>query len=92
MTPPRRRQRLIAALLAEYDAVAGRHLTGGLPTPDDLPPAGTYLVGFAEDGEAVAAGASRRCLRVIAPAGAGPFSGARAPGMPVQALPHSGRR
>ena len=49
---------LIAALLAEYDVVAGRHLTGGpSATPDDFsPPAGTYLVGFAETGEAACGG------------------------------------
>jgi GNAT superfamily N-acetyltransferase len=49
---------LIAALLAEYDAVAGRHLTGGpSATPDDFsPPHGTYLVGFADNGEAACGG------------------------------------
>jgi GNAT superfamily N-acetyltransferase len=48
---------LIAKLLAEYDVVAGRHLTGGpsaMPA-DFSPPGGIYLVGFA-DGEQAACG------------------------------------
>ena len=41
---------LIAAVLAEYDAVAGRPLRGGpSATPTDFaPPRGAYLVGFVE--------------------------------------------
>ena len=48
---------LMAALLAEYDVVAGRHLTGGpSATPGDFsPPGGVYLVGFA-DGEPACGG------------------------------------
>ena len=49
---------LIAALLAEYDVVAGRRLTGGpSATADDFsPPGGAFLVGFAESGEAACGG------------------------------------
>jgi GNAT superfamily N-acetyltransferase len=41
---------LLAAVLVEYDAMAGRALTGGLlTTPADFSsPGGAYLVGFAE--------------------------------------------
>jgi GNAT superfamily N-acetyltransferase len=41
---------LIAAVLAEYDAVAGRALEGGPgATPSDFsPPGGAYLVGFVD--------------------------------------------
>lgn len=41
---------LIAAVLAEYDAVAGRPLRGGpSATPADFaPPGGAYVVGFVE--------------------------------------------
>jgi GNAT superfamily N-acetyltransferase len=49
---------LIAALLAEYDIVAGRHLTGGpsATATDFSPPGGAFLVGFAEGGEAACGG------------------------------------
>jgi GNAT superfamily N-acetyltransferase len=49
---------LMAALLAEYDVVAGRHLTGGpSAAPADFsPPGGVYLVGFADAGEAACGG------------------------------------
>jgi len=49
---------LIAAILAEYDVVAGRRLTDGpSATADDFsPPGGAYLVGFAEDGQAACGG------------------------------------
>jgi GNAT superfamily N-acetyltransferase len=42
---------LIAAVLAEYDAVAGRALRGGpSATPSDFsPPGGAYVVGFVGD-------------------------------------------
>jgi GNAT superfamily N-acetyltransferase len=42
---------LIAAVLAEYDSVAGRALRGGpTATPTDFsPPGGAYLVGFVDD-------------------------------------------
>ena len=48
---------LIAAVLAEYDAVAGRALRGGpSATPSDFsPPGGAYLVGFV--GETAVCGA-----------------------------------
>ncbi|HEX3979377.1 MAG TPA: GNAT family N-acetyltransferase [Solirubrobacteraceae bacterium] len=49
---------LIAAILAEYDVIAGRHLTGG-PSATDADfsaPGGVYLVGFAEGGEAACGG------------------------------------
>jgi GNAT superfamily N-acetyltransferase len=41
---------LVAAVLAEYDAVAGRALHGGpSATPSDFsPPGGAYVVGFVE--------------------------------------------
>ncbi len=40
----------IAAILAEYDAIAGRRLRGGpSATPEDFsPPGGAYLVGFVD--------------------------------------------
>lgn len=49
---------LIAALLAEYDVIAGRHLAGGpSATPDDFTePGGSYLVGFDENGGAACGG------------------------------------
>jgi GNAT superfamily N-acetyltransferase len=42
---------LIAAVLAEYDAVAGRALSGGpSATPEDFsPPGGAFVVGTVED-------------------------------------------
>ena len=48
---------LIAAVLAEYDAVAGRALRGGpSATPSDFaPPGGAYVVGFV-DGVAACGG------------------------------------
>ena len=48
---------LIAAVLAEYDAVAGRALHGGpSATPSDFsPPGGAYVVGFV-DGEPACGG------------------------------------
>lgn len=49
---------LIAAVLAEYDVIAGRHLTGG-PSATDAdfsPPGGAYLVGFTAGGEAACGG------------------------------------
>ncbi len=49
---------LIAAILAEYDVIAGRHLTGG-PSATDVdfsPPGGAYLVGFTAGGEAACGG------------------------------------
>ena len=49
---------LIAAILAEYDVIAGRHLTGG-PSGSDAdfsPPGGAYLVGFTVAGEAACGG------------------------------------
>jgi GNAT superfamily N-acetyltransferase len=53
---------LIAAVLAEYDAVAGRALRGGpSATPADFaPPGGTYLVGFV--GETAVCGAGIKAL------------------------------
>jgi GNAT superfamily N-acetyltransferase len=41
---------LMTAVLAEFDVIAGRPLTGGLTTPpsDFEPPGGAYLVGFLE--------------------------------------------
>jgi GNAT superfamily N-acetyltransferase len=47
--PPARE--LLAAVLVEYDVIAGHRLTGGLiVTPSDFsPPDGAYLVGFSED-------------------------------------------
>ena len=59
-TPPA--SDLIAAVLAEYDVVAGRHLTGGpSATADDFsPPGGAFLVGFARAARQRAAAASRR--------------------------------
>jgi GNAT superfamily N-acetyltransferase len=55
-TPPA--SDLIAALLAEYDVIAGRHLTGGpsATTADFSPPGGAFLVGFADGGEAACGG------------------------------------
>jgi GNAT superfamily N-acetyltransferase len=49
---------LIAAVLAEYDAVAGRALRGGpSATPTDFsPPGGAYLVGFVGDTAVCGAG------------------------------------
>jgi GNAT superfamily N-acetyltransferase len=49
---------LIAAILAEYDVIAGRRLTGGpsASAGDFSPPGGVYLVGFAESGEAACGG------------------------------------
>ncbi len=49
---------LIAAILAEYDVVAGGHLTGGPSATDEdfSPPGGAYLVGFDEEGEAACGG------------------------------------
>ena len=49
---------LMAALLAEYDVIAGRALSGGpSATPADFsPPGGAYLIGFAESGEAACGG------------------------------------
>jgi GNAT superfamily N-acetyltransferase len=49
---------LIAAVLAEYDAVAGRALRGGpSATPSDFsPPGGAYLVGFVGDTAVCGAG------------------------------------
>jgi GNAT superfamily N-acetyltransferase len=49
---------LIDAILAEYDVVAGRSLSGGpSATPADFsPPGGAYLVGFADGGEAACGG------------------------------------
>jgi GNAT superfamily N-acetyltransferase len=49
---------LIAAVLAEYDIAAGRHLTGGpsAPAADFSPPGGAFVVGFAENGEAACGG------------------------------------
>ena len=49
---------LMAALLAEYDVIAGRALSGGpSATPADFsPPGGAYLIGFAENGEAACGG------------------------------------
>jgi GNAT superfamily N-acetyltransferase len=49
---------LIAAILAEYDVIAGRHLTGGpsASTADFSPPGGAFLVGIAEDGQAACGG------------------------------------
>ncbi len=49
---------LMAALLAEYDVIAGRALSGGpSATPADFsPPGGAYLIGFAESGEAAFGG------------------------------------
>ena len=49
---------LMAALLAEYDVIAGRALSGGpSATPADFsPPSGAYLIGFAENGEAACGG------------------------------------
>jgi GNAT superfamily N-acetyltransferase len=51
---------LLTAVLAEYDAVAGRALTGGLTTtPSEFsPPAGAYLVGY-EDGVPACGGGIR---------------------------------
>jgi GNAT superfamily N-acetyltransferase len=53
---------LIAAVLAEYDAVAGRARRGGpSATPSDFsPPGGTYLVGFV--GDTVVCGAGIKAL------------------------------
>ena len=49
---------LIAAVLAEYDVIAGRALSGGpSATPADFsPPRGAYLVGFDDSGEAACGG------------------------------------
>jgi GNAT superfamily N-acetyltransferase len=49
---------LIAAILAEYDLVAGRSLSGGpSATPADFSaPGGAYLIGFDESGEAACGG------------------------------------
>jgi GNAT superfamily N-acetyltransferase len=49
---------LIAAVLVEYDAVAGRALRGGPSgTPSDFsPPGGAYLVGFVGDTAVCGAG------------------------------------
>jgi GNAT superfamily N-acetyltransferase len=49
---------LIAAILAEYDVIAGRHLSGGpsATEADFSPPGGAYLIGFAESGEAACGG------------------------------------
>lgn len=49
---------LIAAILEEYDAIAGRALGGGpSATPADFsPPGGAYLVGFADGGHAACGG------------------------------------
>ena len=49
---------LIAEVLAEYDVVAGRHLTGGpsATAADFSPPGGVYLVGLTDDGEAACGG------------------------------------
>jgi len=49
---------LIAAVLAEYDAAAGRALRGGpSATPTDFsPPGGVYLVGFVGDTAVCGAG------------------------------------
>lgn len=55
-TPPA--SDLIAALLTEYDAIAGRKLRGGpSATREDFsPPGGAYLVGFADSGEPACGG------------------------------------
>jgi GNAT superfamily N-acetyltransferase len=49
---------LIAAVLAEYNAVAGRTLSGGpSATPADFsPPGGAYLVGFDQSGQVACGG------------------------------------
>ena len=49
---------LIAAVLAEYDAVAGRALSGGpSATPSDFsPPGGAYIVGFVDGAPACGGG------------------------------------
>jgi GNAT superfamily N-acetyltransferase len=49
---------LIAAVLAEYNAVAGRHLTGGpsATASDFSPRGGAFVVGFAETGEPACGG------------------------------------
>jgi GNAT superfamily N-acetyltransferase len=51
---------LMDAVLAEFDVIAGRRLTGGILTPasDFDPPGGAYLVGF-EDGVPVCGGGVR---------------------------------
>jgi GNAT superfamily N-acetyltransferase len=56
IAPPARD--LIDALLAEYDVVAGRHLTGGpsATSEDFSPPGGTYLVGYIDDDQAACGG------------------------------------
>lgn len=55
---------LVAAVLAEYDAVAGRALRGGpSATPSDFsPPGGAYLVGFVGDTAVCGAG-----IKAVAP-------------------------
>jgi GNAT superfamily N-acetyltransferase len=59
---------LIAAVLAEYDAVAGRHLTGGPSAdPEDFsPPGGTYVVGCDPEGTAACGGGVKALGRGIA--------------------------
>ena len=57
---------LIAALLAEYEAPAGRALRGGpSATPSDFsPPGGAYLVGFVGDTAVCGAGIKALLTRI----------------------------